>query len=223
MDTKKKELAGLFWCGKELRPKDDPERVLLHDFVIDDLGRVSPYGVYDLAANEAWVSGCTTDTAAFAVESSRRWWRTLGQPLYPDATRLLVTADTGGSNGSRLRLGAPEARGRDRARDRRVPLPARHRQVATKIEHRLFAPITQDWRGQPLVSHETVANLIAAATTRTGLWVRSELDAGDYRAGIRMSDTDMRTLYHQPDAFHGEWDYSLLPRQRLPLTEAVIS
>jgi hypothetical protein len=220
VDTKKKELVGPFWNGgKELRPKGDPERVLMHDFVIDDLGRVSPEGVYDLVANDAGVSvGTDHDTAAFAVESIRRWWRTMGQPLYPDTTRLLVTADTGGSNGSRLRLWKWELQ--KLADETGLEIAVCHfppgTSKRTKIEHRLFAAITQNWRGKPLVSHETVVNLIAATTTRTGLRVRSERDVGDYRAGIRMSDADMKTLYHQPDAFHGEWNYSLLPRLTLP-------
>ena len=163
--------------------------------------------------------------AAFAVEAIRRWWRTMGQPLYPDTSRLLVTADAGGSNGSRLRLWKWELQ--RLADETGLEIAVCHFPPGTskwnKIEHRLFAAITQNWRGKPLVSHETVVNLIAATTTRTGLRVRSELDTSDYPAGIRVSDADMKTLHHQPDAFHGEWNYSLLPRQRLPLTEAVIS
>jgi hypothetical protein len=229
VDTKKKELVGPFRNGgKELRPKGEPERVLMHDFVIDDAdhGRVSPYGVYDLAANEAWVSvGVDHDTGTFAVESIRRWWTTMGQPLYPDATRLLVTADAGGSNGSRLRLWKLELQ--KLADETGLEIAVCHFPPGTskwnKIEHRLFSAITQNWRGKPLVSHETVVNLIAATTTRTGLRVRSGLDANDYPAGLRVSDAEMETLYLQRDAFHGEWNYALLPRQRLPLTEVVVS
>ena len=229
VDTKKKELVGPFRNGgKELRPKGDPERVLMHDFVIDDgdHGRVSPYGVYDLAANEAWVSvGIDHDTAVFAVESIRRWWTTMGQPLYPDAKRLLVTADAGGSNGSRLRLWKLELQ--RLADETGLEIAVCHFPPGTskwnKIEHRLFSAITQNWRGKPLVSHETVVNLIAATTTRTGLNVRSGLDTGDYPAGLRVSDAEMETLYLQRDAFHGDWNYTLIPRERLPLTEAVVS
>ncbi len=229
VDTKKKELVGPFRnSGKELRPKGQPEEVLVHDFVIDhpELGRVSPYGVYDLAANEAWVSvGTDHDTAAFAVESIRRWWRTMGAPLYPDATRLLVTADAGGSNGARLRLWKLELQ--KLADETSLEIAVCHLPPGTskwnKIEHRLFSAITANWRGKPLVSHETVVNLIAATKTRTGLRVRSGLDTADYPAGLRVSDAEMERLYLQRDDFHGEWNYALLPRQQLPLPDAVVS
>ena len=219
VDTKKKELVGPFRNGgRELRPKGDPERVLMHDFVIEELGRASPYGVYDLAANEAWVSvGTDHDTAAFAVESIRRWWATMGQALYPDATRLLVTADAGGSNGYRLRLWKLELQ--KLADETGLEIAVCHFPPGTskwnKIEHRLFSAISQNWRGKPLVSHEVIVKLIAATTTRTGLRVRSALDENHYPAGVSVSDADMQTLYLRPDAFHGEWNYSLLPRQRL--------
>ena len=187
---------------------------------------MSPYGVYDLAANEAWVSvGVDHDTATFAVESIRRWWRTMGRPLYPDAARLLVTADAGGSNGARLRLWKLELQ--RLADEIGIRIAVCHFPPGTskwnKVEHRLFSAITQNWRGKPLVSHETVVNLIAATTTRTGLRVRSELDTSAYPAGLRVSDAEMETLYLQRDAFHGEWNYTLLPRQRLTLSEVVIS
>ncbi len=227
VDTKKKELVGPFRNGgKELRPKGDPERVRVHDFLIPELGRVSPYGIYDLAANEAWGSvGTDHDTAAFAIESIRRWWQTMGAPLYPGATRLLVTADAGGSNGSRLRLWKLELQ--KLADETGMEIAVCHFPPGTskwnKVEHRLFSAITQNWRGKPLVNHEVVVNLIAATTTRTGLRVRSQLDTGDYPAGLRVSDTDMATLYLRRDDFHGEWNYSLLPRERLPITDAVIS
>ncbi len=227
VDTKKKELVGPFRNGgRELRPVGDPERVLMHDFVIDELGRVSPYGVYDLAANEAHVSvGVDHDTAAFALEAIRRWWRTMGAPLYPDATRLLVTADAGGSNGYRVRLWKAELQ--KLADETGLEIAVCHFPPGTskwnKIEHRLFSAITMNWRGKPLVSHETVVKLIAATTTRTGLRVQSELDSNAYPKGVTVSDADMATLYLRPDAFHGEWNYSLLPRQRLPLAEAVVS
>ena len=223
VDTKKKELVGPFRnAGKELRPAGDPERVLMHDFVIDDTdhGRASPYGVYDLAANEAWVSvGTDHDTAAFAVESIRRWWQTMGAPLYPDATRLLVTADAGGSNGYRVRLWKTELQ--KLADETGLEIAVCHFPPGTskwnKIEHRLFSAITMNWRGKPLVSHEVIVKLIAATTTRTGLRVRSALDRSAYPRGVTVSDADMATLYLRPDAFHGEWNYTLIPRERLPL------
>jgi hypothetical protein len=227
VDTKKKELIGPFRNGgKELRPKGDPEPVLMHDFVIDELGRASPYGVYDVGENEAWVSvGTDHDTGAFAVESIRRWWRTMGASLYPDATRILITADAGGSNGYRLRLWKRELQ--KLADETGLEMAVCHFPPGTskwnKIEHRLFSAITQNWRGKPLVSHEVIVKLIAATTTRTGLRVRSALDTGDYPKGVTVSDAEMETLYLRTDPFHGEWNYSLLPRQRLPLTEAVVS
>jgi transposase len=226
VDTKKKELVGPFKNGgRELRPKGDPERVLMHDFVIPELGRASPYGVYDLAQNEAWVSvGTDHDTAAFAVESIRRWWRTMGEALYPDATRLLVTADAGGSNGYRLRLWKLELQ--RLADETGLAIAVRHFPPGTskwnKVEHRLFSAITQNWRGRPLVSHEVIVELIAATTTRTGLKVKSGLDTNDYPTGLRVSDAEMAKLYLQRDDFHGEWNYTLLPRLRLPV-EPVIS
>jgi hypothetical protein len=229
VDTKKKELIGPFRNGgRELRPKGSPEEVLMHDFVIDDEdhGRVSPYGVYDLAANEAWVSvGTDHDTATFAVESIRRWWTTMGRAVYPDATRLLVTADGGGSNGARVRLWKLELQ--RLADETGLEIAVCHFPPGTskwnKIEHRLFSAITQNWRGKPLVSHETVVNLIAATTTRTGLKVRSGLDSNEYPKGVKVSDAEMETLYLQRDAYHGDWNYTLIPRGRLPLTEAVVS
>lgn len=229
VDTKKKELVGPFRNGgRELRPAGDPERVLMHDFVIDDAdhGRVSPYGVYDLAANEAWVSvGTDHDTAAFAVEAIRRWWQTMGQPLYPEARRLLVTADAGGSNGVRLRLWKAELQ--KLADETGLEIAVCHFPPGTskwnKIEHRLFSAITMNWRGKPLVSHEAIVKLIAATTTRTGLRVRSALDTGSYPKGVKVGDAEMAALYLQRDAFHGDWNYMLIPRERLPLADAVVS
>jgi hypothetical protein len=219
VDTKKKELVGPFRnAGRELRPKGDPEKVRVHDFLIPDLGRVSPYGVYDLGQNEAWVSvGTDHDTAAFAVESIRRWWQTMGRPLYPEATRLLITADGGGSNGFRVRLWKLELQ--KLADETGLEMAVRHFPPGTskwnKIEHRLFSAISQNWRGKPLISHEVVVNLIAATTTRTGLKVRSALDQNEYPAGTTVSDAAMETLRLRTEDFHGEWNYSLLPRQRL--------
>ncbi len=220
VDTKKKELVGPFRsAGKELRPKGNPEAVLVHDFRIPELGRASPYGVYDLAQNEAWVSvGTDHDTAAFAVESIRRWWQTMGAPLYPDATRLLITADAGGSNGYRLRLWKWELQ--KLADETGLEIAVCHLPPGTskwhKIEHRLFSAISQNWRAKPLVSHEVIVKLIAATTTTTGLRVRSELDTNRYPAGRTVSDADLDTLHLRRDSFHGEWNYALLPRLMLP-------
>jgi len=220
VDTKKKELIGPFKNGgRELRPKGDPERVLMHDFVIPELGRASPYGVYDVAANEAWVSvGVDHDTGAFAVESIRRWWATMGRPLYPDASRLLITADAGGSNGYRLRLWKLELQ--KLADETGLEITVHHFPPGTskwsKIEHRLFSAISQSWRGKPLVSHEVIVKLIAATTTRTGLRVRSALDENRYPAGRSVSNADMDTLHISRDTFHGDWNYTLLPRLMLP-------
>ena len=219
VDTKKKELVGPFRnAGRELRPKGAPEEVLMHDFRIPELGRVSPYGVYDLGQNEAWVSvGTDHDTAAFAVESIRRWWRAMGEALYPGASRLLITADAGGSNGYRLRLWKLELQ--KLADETGLEIAVCHFPPGTskwnKIEHRLFSAISQNWRGKPLVSHEVVVKLIGATTTTTGLTVRTALDPTIYPAGLSVTDAEMETLYLRPDAFHGEWNYALLPRQRL--------
>ena len=227
VDTKKKELVGpIKNSGRELRPTGQPEDVLVHDFLIPELGRVSPYGVYDVAQNQAWVSvGVDHDTAAFAVESIRRWWRSMGQPLYPKATRLLITADAGGSNGYRLRLWKLELQ--KLADETGLEMAVCHFPPGTskwnKIEHRLFSAISQNWRGKPLVNHEVVVNLIGATTPRTGLRVRARLDTNQYQAGSTVSDGDIETLYLQRDAFHGEWNYSLLPRQRLIEYKPVIT
>lgn len=221
VDTKKKELIGEYKNGgRELQPKGKPERVRVHDFIDREKGRVNPYGVYDLKQNEGWVSvGTDHDTGAFAVESIRRWWLKMGADRYPAATRLLIMADGGGSNGYRLRLWKSELQ--KLADETGLEMAVCHFPPGTskwnKIEHRLFAAISQNWRGKPLTSHEVVLNLIAATTTRTGLTVRSELDVNDYPTGRTVPDADMETLNLRTDAFHGEWNYSLLPRQRLPI------
>ena len=227
VDTKKKELVGPFRNGgRELRPGGEPERVLVHDFLIPELGRVSPYGVYDVAQNEAWVSvGVDHDTATFAVESIRRWWRSMGQPLYPHAARLLITADAGGSNGYRLRLWKLELQ--KLADETGLEIAVAHFPPGTskwnKIEHRLFSAITQNWRGKPLVSHQVVVNLIGATTTKTGLKVRSELDTNRYPAGRIVSDDELAVIHLRRDSFHGDWNYSLLPRPALLENEAIIT
>ncbi len=220
VDTKKKELVGPFANkGRELRPVGQPTEVRMHDFVIPELGRAAPYGVYDLAENAGWVSvGTDHDTAAFAVETIRRWWTTMGRARYPNATRLLVTADAGGSNGYRLRLWKWELQ--KLADETGLAIGVCHFPPGTskwnKIEHRLFSAISANWRGTPLVSHEVIVNLIAATTNRKGLRVRSELDTNAYPAGITVSDADMATLYLEADPFHGEWNYTLRPRLTLP-------
>ena len=219
VDTKKRELIGPFKNGgRELRPKGEPEQVLTHDFIIRELGRVTPYGVYDVAQNEAWVSvGVDHDTAAFAVESIRRWWWSMGYAVYPKATRLLITADAGGSNGYRPRLWKLELQ--KLADETGLEIAVCHFPPGTskwnKIEHRLFSAITQNWRGKPLVSHEVVVNLIGATTTTTGLTVKSELDMNQYPAGRIVSDAELSAIHIRREAFHGDWNYALLPRPGL--------
>lgn len=218
VDTKKKELVGNFKNnGRELRPKTDPEKVRIHDFVIPELGRAAPYGVYDLTRNAGWVSvGVDHDTAAFAAQSIRRWWESMGAEAYPEARRLLITADSGGSNGVRVRLWKTELQ--KLADETGLEISICHLPPGTskwnKIEHRLFSFISQNWRGKPLVSHEVIVNLIAATTTRTGLQVRAELDRGKYPKGIKVSDKEVASLRIRRDEFHGEWNYTLLPRTR---------
>lgn len=216
VDTKKKEMVGDFKNGgQELRPKGKPEPVRVHDFVIPELGRANPYGIYDLAQNTGWVSvGVDHDTAAFAVESIRRWWQSMGQPIYPKAKRLLITADGGGSNGARVRLWKTELQ--KFANEIGLPIAVCHFPPGTskwnKIEHRLFSFITQNWRGKPLVSFEVIVSLIAATTTTNGLKVHSELDTNPYPPGIKVTDKDFAQVKLRPDKFHGEWNYEILPR-----------
>ena len=220
VDTKKKELVGDFKNGgRELRPKGQPEPVRVHDFVIPELGKAVPYGVYDIAANAGWVNlGITHDTAAFAVESIRRWWYELGAARYPTATRLLITADCGGSNGVRVRLWKRELQ--VLATELGVAISVCHLPPGTskwnKIEHRLFAFITQNWRGKPLVSHQVIVQLIGNTRTKTGLTVMCRIDANAYEKGIKVTDTEMAALNIQPDNFHGEWNYTLAPRRPDP-------
>jgi transposase len=216
VDTKKKELVGDFKNnGKELRPKGDPEKVRVHDFVIPELGRAAPYGVYDVAQNAGWVSvGMDHDTAAFAVQSIRRWWESMGAKAYPGAQKLLITADSGGSNGARVRLWKLELQ--KLANETGLEISVCHLPPGTskwnKIEHRLFSFISQNWRGKPLVSHQVIVNLIAATTTRTGLRVRAELDPGKYPQGIKVSKKAVNEIRLERDLFHGEWNYTILPR-----------
>jgi transposase len=216
VDTKKKELIGPFKNGgKELRPKGTPEDVRMHDFMVPELGRVNPYGVYDIGQNAGWVNvGIDHDTAAFAVESIRRWWQTVGTSVYPDATSLLITADCGGSNGYRVRLWKLELQ--RLADETGLALSVSHFPPGTskwnRIEHRLFSFITQNWRGKPLLSYQVIIDLIAATTTTKGLTVRSVLDENTYEKGRTVSDAEMSTVNLRPDAFHGEWNYTILPR-----------
>ena len=216
VDTKKKELVGDFKnAGQELRPKASPEQVRVHDFIDRELGRAVPYGIYDIADNKGWVSvGVDHDTAAFAVNTIRRWWSTMGQERYPNAKRLMITADGGGSNGARVRLWKIELQ--KFVDEIGIPVMVCHLPPGTskwnKIEHRLFAFITKNWRGKPLVSHRTIVQLIGATTTEKGLAVRAELDTNTYPAGIRVSDAEMAALAIQRHHFHGDWNYTLRPR-----------
>ena len=217
VDTKKKELVGDFRNhGREWQPKGRPEDVRVYDFIDPQLGKVAPYGVYDVGANQGWVSvGITHDTATFAVESIRRWWREMGQPLYPTARRLLITADCGGSNGYRVRLWKVELQ--KLADELGLLVQVCHFPPGTskwnKIEHRMFCHITQNWRGRPLVSREVVVNLIGNTTTTTGLRIQAQLDDRDYPAGVKVSDQELAALSLERDEFHGEWNYRLKPRR----------
>ena len=216
VDTKKKELVGDFSNkGQEWRPKGKPEEVRVHDFADKELGRATPYGIYDVGTNSGWVSvGMDHDTAEFAVETIRRWWRTMGQPAYPKATRLLITADGGGSNGSRLRLWKLELQ--KLADETGLRIVVCHFPPGTskwnKIEHRLFSYISQNWRGKPLRSFETIVSLIAATTTTTGLKVHAELNTESYQAGIKVSDEELERVNIHRDKFHGDWNYEIRPR-----------
>jgi len=219
VDSKKKELVGQFKnSGREWLPRGEPERVNVHDFMDKQLGKAIPYGVYDIAADAGWVSvGTDHDTAEFAVATIATWWRKVGSAAYPDASRLLITADGGGSNGYRTRLWKIElAR---LAEQTGLTVTVCHLPPGTskwnKIEHRLFSHISMNWRGRPLTSHEVVVNTIAATTTRTGLTVDAELDTASYPKGIKIPDHDMKTLETTGilarHDFHGEWNYSLIP------------
>ena len=217
VDTKKKELVGNFKNGgREWRPCGEPEEVLVHDFVDKDLGRAIPYGVYDLTENQGWVSvGIDHDTARFAAEAIRRWWRRMGSKRHRDARELLIMADGGGSNGSRCRLWKVALQ--DLADRLGMPIHVCHFPPGTskwnKIEHRMFCHITQNWRGKPLISHGVIINLIANTATAEGLKLRAELDKAAYPTGIKVTDRELASVELQPAAFHGEWNYCILPRQ----------
>ena len=216
VDTKKKELVGQFRNGgREWYPQGQPEEVQVHDFPDKVLGKVIPYGVYDEATNSGWVSvGIDHDTAEFAVETVRRWWRHMGSQAYPQAKRLLITADGGGSNGSRCRLWKLELQ--RWADEIGLRISVCHFPPGTskwnKIEHRMFCHITENWRGRPLVSREVVVNLIGYTTTKTGLAIRSALDENCYPTGREVTAQQMESLSMKQDKFHGEWNYTIQPR-----------
>ena len=215
VDTKKKELVGDFKNGgKEWRPKGQPERVRVHDFLIEENGKAAPYGVYDMTRNAGWVGvGIDHDTASFAVRTIRRWWQVMGRGVYPKAKELLITADSGGSNGSRLRLWKWELQKWANATGQSITVC--HLPPGTskwnKIEHRLFSYITMNWRGRPLISLATIVNLIASTRTKTGLRVRCELDKGHYPKGIKIPNTQMAKINLDRHSFHGDWNYTIHP------------
>jgi hypothetical protein len=216
VDTKKKELVGDFRnAGQQWRPQGQPEEVRVHDFLDKTLGKAIPYGVYDILNNQGWVSvGIDHDTAQFATNSIRRWWREMGCRRFPRARQLLITADGGGSNNSRCRLWKVSLQAL--ADDLGLGLQVCHFPPGTskwnKIEHRLFSFITQNWRGRPLVSHQAIVNLIASTTTRTGLVVKAALDTERYDTAIKVADEDLARLRLTPLPFHGEWNYTISPR-----------
>jgi len=216
VDAKKKELVGTYKNGgREWQPAGQPERVNVHDFPDRTVGKAIPYGVYDVTANTGWVTvGQDHDTASFAVATLRRWWETMGHRTYPDANRLLISADGGGSNGYRLRLWKAELQ--QFADATGLAVTVCHLPPGTskwnKIEHRLFSHITMNWRGRPLTSHETVVELIGATTTETGLRVRAERDTGQYPTKIAVKNATMAALALERHAFHGEWNYTIHPR-----------
>jgi hypothetical protein len=216
VDTKKKELIGNFKnAGREWRRKGEPRTVNMHDFMDADLGKVAPYGVYDLSKNEGWVNvGIDHDTASFAVESIRRWWTRMGMKRYPHARELMITADCGGSNANRNRLWKVELQ--KLATEINLTIHVRHFPPGTskwnKIEHRLFSFISKNWRGQPLIDRATVVNLIANTKTKTGLTVQALLDENTYETGKKISDAEMATINLIRESFHPEWNYGIQPK-----------
>ena len=215
VDTKKKELVGNFKNnGREWRPKGKPELVNVHDFIDPKLARAVPYGVYDIANNVGWVSvGTDHDTASFAVNAIRRWWRTMGRKSHPEASKLMISADGGGSNGYRVRLWKVELQ--KLANELKLPITVCHLPPGTskwnKIEHRLFSFITINWRGKPLRSYRTIVQLIAATTTDAGLKVRAELDERKYPKAVKISDAQLAAVNISPHGFHGDWNYTIFP------------
>jgi transposase len=217
VDTKKKELVGNYaHPGQEWQPSGQPEEVSVHDFPDPHVPKAVPYGVYDEGHNLGWVSvGCSHDTASFAVESIRRWWQAMGQPIYPDAEEILLCADSGGSNGYRLRLWKVELQ--RWVNETGLAVTVCHFPPGTskwnRIEHRLFSHITMNWRGRPLVSYRVIVNLIAATTTETGLRVKAELDTEEYPTKVKVSDEEMAAIHLCPHRFHGEWNYTIKRQQ----------
>jgi len=216
VDCKKKELVGDFKnAGREWRPKGQPEEVRVHDFKIKELGKAIPYGVYDLHRNTGWVSvGVSHETSAFAVATIRRWWREMGRKSYGRARSLLIVADSGGSNGSRVRLWKWELQ--QLANETGLTISVAHLPPGTskwnKIEHRLFSYITQNWRGKPLLTHATIVNLIANTSTDAGLKVHCILDKKDYPPKVEVTDEHMASIKINHDSFHGEWNYTICPQ-----------
>ena len=216
VDTKKKELIGNFKnVGRELRPKKDPIPVNVYDFKDKELGKVNPYGVYDITNNEGWVNvGIDHDTSSFAVESIRRWWNLMGCKSYPDAQQLLITADCGGCNGSRVRLWKTELQ--KLTDEIGLEISVCHFPPGTskwnKIEHRLFSQITLNWRGKPLTSYEVIVNLIAATKNSKGLRVKCMLDTNKYPTGTKIEKKQVEELGIIHDEFHGEWNYTFKPK-----------
>lgn len=215
VDTKKKELIGNYKNnGVEWEKKGHPQRVNTYDFVDNELGKVAPYGVYDMAQNKGWVNvGISKDTAEFAVESIRRWWYAMGRSLYSNADHLLITADGGGSNGSRVRLWKVKLQ--ELANELNMTILVRHFPPGTskwnKIEHRMFCHITENWRGRPLISREVVVQLIGSTTTAAGLKVTATLDKSSYNTGIKVSDQELQNINLYREEFHGEWNYEIRP------------
>lgn len=218
VDTKKKELVGNFKNGgREWRPKGTPEEVRVHDFKIPELGKVSPYGVYDLTGNQGWVSvGIDHDTAAFAVATIGKWWRKMGRRSYPKSSHLLITADGGGSNSSRSRLWKVELQ--KLADQTGLTITVCHFPPGTskwnKIEHRMFSFITQNWRGKPLVDRATIVSLIGSTKTEAGLKICCELDTADYPKGIKVPDSELCKVNLERHKFHGDWNYTITPQNR---------
>lgn len=224
VDTKKKENVGDFKnAGRTLRPKGDPEPVRVHDFLIKEKGKASPFGVYDIAANEGWVNvGVDHDTAAFAVESIRRWWDRLGKKRYANkAKRLLITADCGGSNGSRVRLWKVELQ--KLANETGLSITVAHHPPGTskwnRIEHRMFSFISINWRGRPLISHQVIVQLIASTKTETGLTIACDIDWGKYPKGIKIPKAALKDLNIIYDDFHGDWNYTIAPQAKTQSTK----
>ncbi len=218
VDTKKKELVGRFKnAGRTWRPRGHPEPVKVHDFLDPALGKAIPYGVYDLGRNAGWVSvGVDHDTATFAVATIRRWWRGMGHRRYPEATSLLILADSGGSNGARVRLWKWELQ--RLATQTGLTITVCHLPPGTskwnKIEHRLFSVISQNWRGHPLLTHAVMVSLIAATRTQTGLTVRCVLDRHPYPKAVKVTPTQLASIQITPHTFHGDWNYTITPRTK---------